>query len=313
MNFPLDKESPMFDPVLVGVALDDRDSGPIALGVALAERAGGRLALVHAYPYEPGYMPSPEYEATLREEASAGLEQLAATLPRHIEVTLHAYASGSPAHALQTAAEAQRPFAIVVGSTHRGPVGHVLPGGVAERLLHGAPCPVAIAPHGYAADAAKLTEIGVAFDNRVEARNALDAAIDLARATGGRVSIYTVTEPIETAPAAMVPGWTTPPGYSVSRKERAEQILQAGRERVPSDLFGGATLVTGHASAALAEVSVDLDLLVCGSRGYGPLRAVLLGGVSSALAHTAACPLLVIPRGATVKLKPEPTAISAST
>ena len=38
-------------------------------------------------------------------------------------------------------------------------------------------------------------------------------------------------------------------------------------------------------------------MLVCGSRGYGPLRAVLLGGVSSALAHTAACPLLVIPRG----------------
>ena len=36
----------MSDPVLVGVALDDRDSGPIALGIGLARLAGAPLALV---------------------------------------------------------------------------------------------------------------------------------------------------------------------------------------------------------------------------------------------------------------------------
>ena len=40
----------------------------------------------------------------------------------------------------------------------------------------------------------------------------------------------------------------------------------------------------------------DADLLVCGSRAYGPLRLVLLGGVSSRLLHRAALPLLVVPR-----------------
>jgi nucleotide-binding universal stress UspA family protein len=43
----------------------------------------------------------------------------------------------------------------------------------------------------------------------------------------------------------------------------------------------------------------DADLLVCGSRGCGPLRRVLLGGVSSRLLRRAACPLMVIPRGTT--------------
>ena len=38
---------------------------------------------------------------------------------------------------------------IVVGSTGRGRAGRVLTGSTAERLLHGAPCPVALAPHGY--------------------------------------------------------------------------------------------------------------------------------------------------------------------
>ena len=148
------------------------------------------------------------------------------------------------------------------------------------------PCPIAITPRGYSGEPPELTEIGVAFNDGPEARYALDAAIALARATGAKVSTYTATEPIEQAPAALVPGWTTPPGYSVSRRERAEQILESARERVPADVLGDTRLVTGHPGTALAQASVDVDLLVCGSRGYGPLRAALLGGVSSTLAQT---------------------------
>ena len=36
---------------------------------------------------------------------------------------------------------------------------------------------------------------------------------------------------------------------------------------------------------------------MCGSRGYGPLGSVLLGGVSRRLVHRAACPVIVVPRG----------------
>jgi len=303
----------MSDPVLVGVALDDRDSGPIALGIGLARLAGAPLALVHAYPHDPGMMPVPAYEETLREEAGAGLQRLAAALPEQIEVTLHAYASASRSRTLHAAAESLRPLAIVVGSTHRGRVGHVLPGGVGERLLHGAPCPVAIAPHGYAAKPEPLKEIGVAFDDSPESLHALEAAIELARATGAKVSTYTATEPIETVQATMAPGWSVPPGYSVARRERAEQILESAHRRVPADVLGATKLVTGHPATALADASVGLDLLVCGSRGYGPLRAVLLGGVSSALAHTVACPLLIVPRGDVARPEPEPEATTATT
>jgi hypothetical protein len=34
-----------------------------------------------------------------------------------------------------------------------------------------------------------------------------------------------------------------------------------------------------------------------GSRGYGPVRAVLLGSVSRRVADEARCPVLVLPRG----------------
>jgi hypothetical protein len=43
----------------------------------------------------------------------------------------------------------------------------------------------------------------------------------------------------------------------------------------------------------LGERSTDLDLLVVGSRSYGPARRLLLGSTSTKLARHAACPLLV--------------------
>jgi hypothetical protein len=38
-------------------------------------------------------------------------------------------------------------------------------------------------------------------------------------------------------------------------------------------------------------------MLVCGSRGYGPVRAVLLGAVSRRIVAEAQCAVIVVPRG----------------
>ncbi len=38
--------------------------------------------------------------------------------------------------------------------------------------------------------------------------------------------------------------------------------------------------------------------MLAGSRGYGPLRSVLVGGVSGRLMRTVQCPMIVVPRGA---------------
>jgi nucleotide-binding universal stress UspA family protein len=40
-----------------------------------------------------------------------------------------------------------------------------------------------------------------------------------------------------------------------------------------------------------------VDLLICGSRGYGPARSVLLGGVTRRVTAEAHCPVIVLPRG----------------
>ena len=52
------------------------------------------------------------------------------------------------------------------------------------------------------------------------------------------------------------------------------------------------------AADGLIAASAHLELLVMGSRAYGPLHAVMIGGVSRRVLDHAACPVLVLPRGA---------------
>jgi nucleotide-binding universal stress UspA family protein len=56
-------------------------------------------------------------------------------------------------------------------------------------------------------------------------------------------------------------------------------------------------VLTGDVVEVLADLGEDdVGVLYCGSRGYGPLRRVLLGGVSSRLVRRARRPVVVAPR-----------------
>jgi nucleotide-binding universal stress UspA family protein len=83
--------------------------------------------------------------------------------------------------------------------------------------------------------------------------------------------------------------------------DRAEDTYESAVDEamadLPSRVEATAQILPGSPVDVLAELDDDdVDLLVCGSRGYGPVRHVLLGGVSSRLVRRAASPVLVIPR-----------------
>ena len=90
------------------------------------------------------------------------------------------------------------------------------------------------------------------------------------------------------------------------RHELLEKTLEAVASLAPG-LDARHRLLDGDAAAQLARCSSELDLLVLGSRGYGPLRTVLLGSVSRTLVRTSRCPVVVLPRGAEVPWSPETT------
>ena len=266
------------DVILVGVSLRGDDAAPLAFAEALAGHTGAPLMLVHAYPLEPLIaIPPPQWERDLRDHAIEGLEGLAAPLRERADVTVEARANPSPVRALHEAAE-EHGASVLVAGAHRG---HALPGGVGERLLHAAPCAVAVVPREDRVRPWGLRRIGVAFVDGPEGEDALALAAGIARDCGGRVSSFTVVEREPQAPESA----------------RVEEIVAKVRASVAGDLLEATEVLVGEPADALIGVSARLDLLVCGSRGYGPVRSLIVGGVSRNLAHAAACPVLVVPRG----------------
>jgi nucleotide-binding universal stress UspA family protein len=204
-----------------------------------------------------------------------------------------------PAEALQGLAADEEADAIVVGSTHRGPLGRIYPGSTAERLLHGAPCAVAVAPRGFGSRPdGDLRVLCAAFDGSEESQAALEVAAGLAEAAEATLRVVAVQEPFTPGAAAVAPMGSFDVG-AVTQREAMQERLDEVVAELPGALRAKALLLRGQAAEELLrEMELGVDLLVMGSRGHGPLGRVLLGGVSARVLRSAPCPVLVMPRSA---------------
>jgi nucleotide-binding universal stress UspA family protein len=216
--------------------------------------------------------------------------QLAALLDAPLE---HLIVPGHhPAGVLRKTAAHDHAAMIVLGPTHH----HLLSTlrGTARHVVDGAGCPVAVAPAGYAASApGRLTRFGAGFEPTADASRALDFAYELAGWADGSVVAVGVALPL--APFA-IDDVRDPAPYLEEERETVRGGLLRELAHRPSMIVARADARIGDPAAELADVSRDLDLLVCGSHGRGPLRAVLLGSVTERLLRIAACPIVIVPR-----------------
>jgi nucleotide-binding universal stress UspA family protein len=285
----------MFANVLVGYEGSERSQDALALARVLVA-PGGHITAACAYwadPFTARVGKSAPADAALRAAAEELLEPLGRSGDESISVV--AAPGPSPAHALHDLAESGEHEVLVLGSTHRGTLGKVLAGTTAGALLQGSRCPVAVAPLDYRKGNAALRRIGVAFNATEESQAALRVAHELA---AERAAGLLVLEAYDRVPVVAAGGL----GYgAIAFEPDIREAVQTELEKAVAALGGGVAtdseLLTGTPVPALIERSEELDLLVSGSRGYGPLGRVLVGSVSNRLMTAAACPVLVVPRG----------------
>lgn len=196
------------------------------------------------------------------------------------------------ARALQRVIDEEHARLAVVGSTKRGVIGQVAPGTTAQRVMNGCACPVVVVPHGHDPPN-RLATVGVAFVPTPEGRRALHEAATIAKMAGADLRVLSVVKPGIGAAASAGPAKEAAERTRAALEATVADAIAELADRVPA---AGEVLV-GDPADALARVSPYLDLLVMGSRGYGPGLAVLLGGVSRRVTMTARCPVLVVPRG----------------
>jgi nucleotide-binding universal stress UspA family protein len=144
----------MFETIVVGV--DGREGGrdALALAASLQRVFASEVVAVHAFPSTTTSAAAPT--ASTSRSSTTVRPRWLGTRSRALPWSARPFvvADGSPGRALHRAASAHGADLIVVGSAHRGRVGRVLAGDVTAGTLHGAPCPVLVAPRGHGEHAA---------------------------------------------------------------------------------------------------------------------------------------------------------------
>ncbi|MGZ6640930.1 MAG: universal stress protein [Solirubrobacteraceae bacterium] len=296
----------MFNCVVVGV--DGRHGGREALwlGRRLGGAGRGAVVAVHVYPRPPLRPLSLDADLEVRAAAKVLLnEELSVA---GVEARARVTSDTSPGRGLHRIADGLHADVLVVGSSHNAPLRRVMAGDTVRAVLAGSRRPVAVATGG-GHEPRPVPLVVVGYDGGPDSRTALDWAGRAAETLGGRLHVVCVAEP----PIAFTPGvsysvdWTT---LGSARERHAKRCLDEGLELLGGNASG--EVATGLARKELRRISEHADLLVLGSRGYGPVRRTLVGSTSDHLVHHAACPVIVVPRGAARAQRPDrPTAAEA--
>jgi nucleotide-binding universal stress UspA family protein len=301
------KGTPVLKKIVVGYAGDRAGRDAVALAGLLASTLDARLTVV--FPYHPLLTRSPgdAEQERVRAEVGALLSEAeqadralgtASTRATQDTTECHWSSSSWPIHALHELADYEDAQLIVFGAA-RERLGDRLHVSLMERMVHGAPCAVAVAPAGYSERPARsLSRVGVGFSGSSEGRSAILLARELAGRSDGSL---TVIAGAGLEPALASYAFASPALGDVEREiyEETEQTLSRTCAELSAD--DGVPIehetIRGDPASVLVERSSELDLLVLGSRAYGPLRHVLLGSVSARVMREARCPVLVVPRG----------------
>lgn len=210
---------------------------------------------------------------------------------------------------LPALARAHEADLVVLGSTHHGGLGRIVPGAAVEHLLGDAPCAVAVAPPGFSerpeadgwqplrvrSEDAGMRVVGVGYDGSPAAGAALEAAAELATRNGAAMRVYTVAPKVPQVPGAEAQTLNDhPPSQAEAMREALLQAV-AGLEPEARAL---PLFSRGDPAAELVKATqVGVDLLVLGARRGGPVRRLFHNSVSRTVVDRARCPVLVLPSG----------------
>ena len=276
----------MFKNVVVGIDRHARGRDAIALAKELLQ-AGGQVTLAHIYSGDEHiWLVSPsEHDAAKRERITELLETASKEAGVQ-QAGVRWREASSPGRGLHELCELVEADLLVVGSSRRGLLDRVLLGDDTHAALNGAPCAIAVAPTGYAGQPRTIREIGVAYDGSPDSEHALAVARTLAAEHEAKLSALEVVS----LPAYALVGGGAPVADAINRLVDDAHARIAGLGCVEPHAIYGIPI------EELSLYSGSLDLLVVGSRGYGPIGRLMHGSTSQRLARTARCPLLVLTR-----------------
>jgi len=296
---------PLITRIAAGIDGFSEGRDAAALGYSLAQATGAELMLVAVHSMAMLPTPPALSYMSLRKEAELELRDVRDSVApgaRTLTATDH-----SVPRALHRIVQGHHRDLLVVGSSRRGPEGRVRIGKRTRQLLCHFECALAVAPRGLHTNAHRgLRRIGVGYDGSAESESALALAASIG--AGAELHVQAVVDDrLPFFARSALRGLVELEWNDVISKEMDEiraQAVAAG-ERIGAQLEVG--VARGRPADVLLELSEDVDLLVIGSRDWGPAARLLLGSTGEALMHDAACAVLAVPRPSADDAGPPPT------
>lgn len=295
-----------FRNILCPIDLSDASVRPLAYAAAVARWYTSRLTVLHVVPtFDPMQVrsgsigdPVSIVQPMPREQVLEQLRAaLSATHTATLDVTLAAEAGDSVKTIVDQAVT--MPADLLVMGTHgRSGFDRFLLGSVTEKVLRKAPCPILTVPPHAPAKApvdVTFTQILCPVDFSPSALQAFGCALDLARQSGGSVTVLHAIEWLadESHPHAHF----NVQDYRQSLIDDARARLQA----LIADQPGTKSAVTivvvaGRAYREILTTAAaqEADLIVMGAQGRGGVGLTLFGSSTQQVVRAATCPVLTV-------------------
>lgn len=278
--------------------------------LALAGRRGADVDLLHVVrPRGPSVFDNPDIALVGQTSSSrhvadpsderALLERPTVTVgPEGTHIRNVTY-KGEPGKAIAAYAQLSEAAAIIIGKYYGSPRWR-RSGNIAVSLGRSAPIPVLIVPPPMDGDpvtaAAPFAHIVSAADFTVSSAVALRAALDIARASGGRV---TLVHAMKDTPGRMVFSGFEALGAIDEIHAKAAKVAARLRRAIPASAAGrvDSRVTTGEPQRGILDVAaqVDADLIVIGVPPRSRFDEVLFGSTLRGVVRRASCPVLVVP------------------
>ncbi len=280
--------------IAVGVDGGAADCDAALLASTIADAAGAEVILVTVHPDLPRAVE--RRLGSTRAKALAAVQAVRGSMAPDARTVVES--GRSVAHALARVVAREQVDLLVVGSSRRAPERRVQIGRRTGQLLGAAPCTLAVAPRGLSQSKLELSVIGVGYDGKPEAAEALWQAGSLARAAEARLRVRAVVDD-------RLPYMGVAPADGAELQEIWDDVVQPDVESLRADaerasLATGADVGVeagpGSPIRELLALSQEVDLLAIGSRHWGSPASVLLGGTGEELMHWASCSVMVSPR-----------------
>lgn len=236
------------------------------------------------------------YYDELRATAGTILEQARADLTRRWETTTR-MVEGDPREEIPRVAEEWDADLIVLGARGLGAIKGWLLGSVSSAVTRHVPCPILVLK----GRSPRLRKAILAVDGSPDSLAAVQffASLPLERTVA--IRLLGVVEPPH-LPVAASEIFGAPLIASLEELRQARQLrLESVLIKLEGELKGrvasvGHAAILGHPAEEIVAAAgeADVDLVVVGARGLGPVKRLALGSVSERVLHQAPCSVLVV-------------------